>query len=749
MTHLALYREWRPQTLAEVVGQSHVVRTLRNALLAGTTAHAYLFAGPRGTGKTSVARILARAVNCPEPQEGEPCNRCPLCVEISQGACLDVLEIDAASNRGIDEIRELREKLRYVPARARFKVYIIDEVHMLTPEAFNALLKTLEEPPEHVRFVLATTEPHRVPATILSRCQRFDFHRLSPGDVLRRLQEVRARHGLKVDDGALRLLARHADGSLRDALGMLDQCLSFAAAGVGEGEVLDLLGVPPSLRFAELCRSLADSDPAAVLRTLDELVSAGYDVAQVARDWLAYARSLLLAGLESAERPAVSYLAEYSPEEVSELRSQARRLGRARLLALVEGLIQAEAQMKWSPRPQLLLELLALRLSQPPAEATVAPSRAAPGAAAEPAARQAAGPAAPARPAARVQPGPPAPGAVAAQGPTSAPVQPPPPSPAGTVAGVPASPAGAPAARPQEGGPPREAAAVPRPAPVRSAAGAPPEAEPGGPSAAPDLESVLAVWPQVKQVVYAVSRPLASLLNHAEPVAAGGGTVELEAAEVYRDGIMRGERRRIVEEALGKVLGQKVRLNCRLRKEGGPAGRVAWRGALGQKTPAPGLGILTPPEGAPPAPVASPPQQAGAPVPAPVVEPLAGPPAGAAAPAPGAAVPGTPGQGPRGRARAGRRPAGAGPAGAAGSAGRGGEPGPAPAGGVEGPPGPAPGVGAAEPAPTGSSPVPRRGRRAKEALEADREAALALEIVGGRLVDPGELGVPGPDREGR
>jgi DNA polymerase-3 subunit gamma/tau len=263
---LALYRRYRPERFADVIGQAVIAQTLRNEVRAKTPAHAYLFAGMRGTGKTSTARILARAVNCLQPQDGEPCNVCVACVEILQGASVDVLEIDAASNRGIDEMRDLRDKVKYLPASLRRKVYIIDEAHMLTTEAWNAFLKTLEEPPDHVMFVLATTEPHKVPETVRSRVQRFDFRRVGIADIEAHLLDVAAREEAAVEREAIELLARAAQGSVRDALSLLDQSLALGERPLTVAAARRALGLSDPATLHRLMRALAGSDAADVLR---------------------------------------------------------------------------------------------------------------------------------------------------------------------------------------------------------------------------------------------------------------------------------------------------------------------------------------------------------------------------------------------------------------------------------------------------------------------------------------------------
>jgi len=295
MESQVLYRKWRPQTLSEVAGQEHVTRTLKNALERGRVAHAYLFCGPRGTGKTSTGRILAKAVNClTSGGRGEPCNACASCQSVTSGTALDVIEIDAASNRGIDEIRNLREKVNFAPNVARHKVYIVDEVHMLTDAAANALLKTLEEPPPYVVFVLATTEAHRLLPTILSRCQRYDFRRLTQSAIVARLSVICAAEQDEVEPEALGLIARSSTGSLRDAVNLLEQVVTHYGKRVALSQVQALLGVSGDRRARELARYLLGGDTGAALRVLSAAVSDGLDLRQFHRELLEYLRMLLL-----------------------------------------------------------------------------------------------------------------------------------------------------------------------------------------------------------------------------------------------------------------------------------------------------------------------------------------------------------------------------------------------------------------------------------------------------------------------
>ncbi|MDR3120650.1 MAG: DNA polymerase III subunit gamma/tau, partial [Clostridiales bacterium] len=294
MSNIALYRKWRPKTFLDVVEQEHVVKTLRNSLVRGRLAHAYLFCGTRGTGKTTLAHILSRAANCLSPKDGDPCNECEICTGILSGRIMDVVEIDAASNNSVDNIRRLRDDIVYAPAQARYKVYIIDEVHMLSGGAFNALLKTLEEPPEYAIFILATTEPHKLPATILSRCQRFDFRRISNDAIAARLAVVAEGAGAAAEADALLLIAKLADGALRDAISILDQCISTGAETLTRDVVMRTCGIADDAFLCESARILADGDVAAIPEHVAALAASGRGLSQYIGGLTGFFRNLMV-----------------------------------------------------------------------------------------------------------------------------------------------------------------------------------------------------------------------------------------------------------------------------------------------------------------------------------------------------------------------------------------------------------------------------------------------------------------------
>lgn len=358
MAYLALYRKWRPRTFSEVVGQKHISIPLQRAIEQDRLAHAYLFSGPRGTGKTSMAKILAKAVNCEHLEEGNPCNNCEICREINAGASLDVYEIDAASNRGIEEIRALKESVRTLPAACRKKVYIIDEVHMLTKEAFNALLKTLEEPPSHVLFILATTEPEKIPLTILSRCQRYEFHRISVEDIKQHLLYIAKESGMPLTEDAADLIAVRADGGLRDALSLLDQCSSATeAATLDAAEVYDLLGLTGKDQIIALSHHIFHGESSETLTLFYRILQSGKEPAAILRDLLEHFRNLMICRIE----PNAPELSAYG-KNISLLRKDAAKIQEAYLDSLFDYLHQSLTETRRSSSPRMSAEIGLLHL---------------------------------------------------------------------------------------------------------------------------------------------------------------------------------------------------------------------------------------------------------------------------------------------------------------------------------------------------------------------------------------------------
>ncbi len=358
-----LYRKWRPRVFADVVGQSQVTVTLRNELSAGRIAHAYLFTGSRGTGKTTCAKILSKAVNCLNPQDGDPCGECELCRGIDSGSVTDVVEIDAASNNGVDSIRELREEVNFTPATAKYRVYIIDEVHMLSIGAFNALLKTLEEPPAHVVFILATTEVHKLPATILSRCQRFDFHRIAPEAIAGRLSYICSQENATITEEAALMIARLADGALRDALSLLDQCFGRSRE-VTEQVVIDSAGLAGREHLLQLTDAIADHNTQAILQEIAQLHEASKDMARLCEELISHFRNLML--FKTMKEPRS--LMTVGDEEYAKAEEQAHRFTLAAILNAIEALQLCLEAMARGANRRVELEMTLVRLCGKPAE---------------------------------------------------------------------------------------------------------------------------------------------------------------------------------------------------------------------------------------------------------------------------------------------------------------------------------------------------------------------------------------------
>lgn len=357
MSYVALYREWRPQRFEDIVGQVHVTQTLQNAITLGRIAHAYLFCGPRGTGKTTAAKVFAKALNCKTGPASEPCNQCENCIRITEGTSMDVMEIDAASNRGIDEIRDLREKVKFSPTEGRYRVYIIDEVHMLTTEAFNALLKTLEEPPQHVIFILATTEPHKIPMTILSRCQRFDFKRIGVADIMDRLTVVCSHLKVQTDEESLALIAKSAEGGLRDALSVLDQCIVFGGQRVSLEEVHAVLGIVNSELLFKMTEYLTANDSTEALFLINDIVNQGKDLRQFCNDMIEHLRNLMLLQVSDKSKELIAV-----PENVlTLLLEQSKNISRDKIVQTIDVFTSVAKELKWTSQPRLIMEMAVIQ----------------------------------------------------------------------------------------------------------------------------------------------------------------------------------------------------------------------------------------------------------------------------------------------------------------------------------------------------------------------------------------------------
>jgi len=552
---LSLYRKYRPQSFAsdELFGQDHVVNTLRNAIRLDRIAHAYLFCGPRGTGKTTTARILAKAVNCLDPDPGNrPCNACEACLAINANATTDVIEIDAASNRGIDDIRDLRERVKYAPTMLKTKFYIIDEAHQITGAAANAFLKTLEEPPAHTKFVLATTDPEELLQTIVSRCQRFDFRRISIDAMSARLRQVAGLEGIEIDDEAITTIARHATGSLRDALGLLDQVAVYREEAGSDSAVVTIdlvrtvLGVSRNDRVEGLVRAIADRDPGAGLRIINDAVEAGEDIRQLGRQFVSYIRVLML------ERAAGS------PDADDTARELAARFDLPQLARIAGIFADIDYKSRHASIVQLPLELALVQAASP----ETAPS-------------------AP-QPVASTQPAPSAP--------TDAP------APTEDTAAAPNRPRRGPslkdrvrgASMPREAGPAASETTarrdpVPEPEP-RAFPETPPQTPPREIAEAPstgsetyvassgsgmgDLELIVERWDNIRMDVKALNRRTEALLQQADPVHVEGSTLTLVAAYPFHQKRLNDDdTRRVIEEVIERQIGRKMTINCVSREE--------------------------------------------------------------------------------------------------------------------------------------------------------------------------------------
>lgn len=361
MAYQAIYRKWRPLVFEDIIGQTHITRTLKNQILSGKIAHAYLFCGTRGTGKTTAAKVFSRAVNCLNNTNGSPCNECDVCRGISDGSILEISELDAASNNSVDDIRAIQDELTYSSTQTKYRVYIIDEVHMLSDSAFNALLKTLEEPPENVIFILATTEVHKIPQTILSRCQRFDFRRIKPSDIILRMREIAAGDGLNISDDAYILLARLADGSMRDGLSILERCVSACGTSLTEDNIISVLGIAAAELTFEITDAVINGDTRKILEIINTLMSDGRDLNSFADDVINHFRNLLVCKVDSDPKGVL----DYSDDDIVKLKAQSDRMSFEKISYITQLLSKTRSENKWNKNPRVVYELAFIKLTRP------------------------------------------------------------------------------------------------------------------------------------------------------------------------------------------------------------------------------------------------------------------------------------------------------------------------------------------------------------------------------------------------
>lgn len=530
----ALYRKWRPSRFEDVVGQQNIVAALQNQIAAHRVGHAYLFTGTRGTGKTTCAKIFAKAINCPHNESGDPCGECEVCRGIDDGSILDVVEIDAASNNGVDNIRDLRDETAYTPSVCTYKVYIIDEVHMLSTPAFNALLKIMEEPPSHVVFILATTEIHKVPATILSRCQRYDFGRIRPEDIAGRIRHVAEEEGLELDDAAAQLIARLADGALRDALSILDTCAGVGGA-IDEALVRRMAGVTDRSYLFAISDALAAGEPAAALEQVAQLRQRSVDMKRLCEELIAHYRNLMLAALPGGK----NLLAGVPPEEEALYLEKGASAPQAGSVRAIRQLGDAMEKMSRGTDPRIELELALFAISQPAAQPVSAPVQAAPQQARQPAPFAAS----PAAPNSAWQPAAPAQPAAQAQTPVQTPAPAQPEAPAQTAVSAQAEPA--PEPLPWEGQPMEPQPVLqPKPRPARPAAAKPAVSGPPQP---------FEPWPQVLEVLKKRDHMLPAYLKGSKAYY-DGRRVLIDGGDIFREFIRQNKD----SQALLKAIIQEV-----------------------------------------------------------------------------------------------------------------------------------------------------------------------------------------------